>query len=67
MLTLQGARALFMQDTIGTLVPGKQADWLGWEVSQNLKASRSLMESLDACLTPGQKPSAIHIAGKTLK
>jgi cytosine/adenosine deaminase-related metal-dependent hydrolase len=67
MLTLQGARALFMEDTLGTLLPGKQADWLGWKVSQNLKASRSLMESLDACLKPGQKPSAIHIAGKTLK
>ncbi len=64
MLTLQGARALFMDDAVGTLFPGKQADWLGWQFPHQPDGSLSLADSLDACLTPGTKPQVIQIAGK---
>lgn len=65
MLTLQGARALFMDKTLGSLFPGKQADWLGWQFSQNPKSSLSFMNCLEKALTPEQKPNALQIAGKT--
>lgn len=58
MATLHGARALGWDDRIGSLVPGKQADWIAVELPGQVTGP------LETILTSAARVLEVHIAGR---
>jgi cytosine/adenosine deaminase-related metal-dependent hydrolase len=58
--TLVGATAMGMDQTTGSLTPGKMADWVGWQVPEDL---RDLSPEAQ-WLHPRTQPLCVVIAGK---